>query len=183
MLLVVDRIKDTGLSLEGEEQADIAERHCSHWLGDDVTFVTPLSYRFRAQSVGSIIEVEGALHVGVELTCGRCLKGFRFSLEPDFSVAFVNEKEFSKSVDEDGEVELRADELGLSSFTGEQIDLRETLCEQVLLSLPSQPLCSAECKGLCPECGEDLNRRDCRCEKTPFESKFEALKDFKPDND
>ena len=61
----------------------------------------------------------------------------------------------------DGEVafslEVEADEFA---------DLTEELRECIILSFPSNPLCSEDCKGLCPHCGADLNKGPCHCRPT-----------------
>jgi uncharacterized protein len=38
------------------------------------------------------------------------------------------------------------------------------LRENVLLNLPLQPLCRADCRGLCPHCGVNLNESSCGCQ-------------------
>ena len=48
--------------------------------------------------------------------------------------------------------------MGLSFYTGEDIDLSPFVREQTLLALPLRPLCSEKCRGLCPDCGAELNR-------------------------
>ena len=42
-------------------------------------------------------------------------------------------------------------------FEGGEIHLSEIACEQIFLEIPYQPLCQEDCKGLCPQCGRDLN--------------------------
>ena len=62
---------------------------------------------------------------------------------------------------------------------GDEIDLTHDLEEQVAMSLPLKPLCAEQCKGLCAECGADLNMSSCACSEKAFNFKFSALKDFK----
>lgn len=45
------------------------------------------------------------------------------------------------------------------------IDLTEPIKEDILLTLPSKPLCRKDCKGLCTKCGQDLNDKKCGCKK------------------
>ncbi len=81
--------------------------------------------------------------------------------------------------DEDEEVELTADEMGLTLVEDETISLLEPLQEQVLMALPIQPLCRNDCKGLCAHCGNNMNLGDCGCEEPLFDSRFASLKNFK----
>lgn len=56
-----------------------------------------------------------------------------------------------------------------------EIDAGEELRQGILLALPSKPLCKADCKGLCPKCGRNLNAGPCGCRIEP-PSPFEELK-------
>jgi len=179
--LFIDRIKDSGTVLEGEEQPPEAMRRYARLMGEQLTFLTPLHYRLRALKVDEIVEVEGYLHASFKLTCSRCLGALVQELDTDFAVTFAPDGAFAASQEDEDGVELSADELGLSLYEGDEIDLRETIYEQIVLALPSKQLCSEECKGLCPNCGADLNHGTCQCDPEPFNSKFSALKHFKPD--
>ncbi|PIP30280.1 hypothetical protein COZ22_00680 [bacterium (Candidatus Howlettbacteria) CG_4_10_14_3_um_filter_37_10] len=86
--------------------------------------------------------------VVTEMECSRCLS--LYSLENIISF----EREFSKLPGEDF--------LPIKNF---EIDVSEPLREEILLSLPIKPLCSLKCKGLCPNCGQNLNKAKCKCSK------------------
>ena len=58
------------------------------------------------------------------------------------------------------EIELKLEEIGLLYFRGEEINLQQGIQEQVVMAFPLQPLCAEECKGLCLQCGSDLNRKE-----------------------
>jgi uncharacterized protein len=62
--------------------------------------------------------------------------------------------------------ELREDELSASFYQGDSIDVSALVQEQILLTLPSVPLCKEECKGLCAQCGVNLNQETCECQLT-----------------
>jgi uncharacterized protein len=53
--------------------------------------------------------------------------------------------------------------LGLSYYSTDEIDLAPLIAEQVILALPTRPLCSEDCRGLCEQCGINLNREACDC--------------------
>lgn len=57
-----------------------------------------------------------------------------------------------------------------------QLDLRELCYTEVVLRLPTKHLCREDCKGLCPNCGADLNLGDCGCPKNDIDPRLEALK-------
>ena len=74
------------------------------------------------------------------------------------------------------EIELTAEQMDLIPFNGSRIDLRQAVAEQVLLALPIKPLCSRQCKGLCPRCGLNLNHGPCQCPPQEPAGPFAALK-------
>jgi len=51
--------------------------------------------------------------------------------------------------------------------------------EQVLLALPTRPLCDEDCRGLCPSCGADLNEGDCRCATSHSDPRMAIFRDMK----
>ena len=59
-----------------------------------------------------------------------------------------------------------------------QIDLAPLLREYALLEVPIKALCRQDCRGLCPECGQDLNQSDCGHRPVGGTSAFAALRDF-----
>ena len=79
------------------------------------------------------------------------------------------------------EIELKLEDVGLLYFRGEEINLQQGIQEQVVMALPVQPLCGRNCKGLCPQCGSDLNLKDCKCEREVNSNKFAVLKNLKLD--
>jgi len=74
--------------------------------------------------------------------------------------------------------EVRSEDLDVFPYDGEKIDLEPLLREQFVLAIPFAPLCSEECKGLCPQCGIDRNSGTCNCEK-PIDPRLAALKGLK----
>jgi uncharacterized protein len=88
--------------------------------------------------------------------------------------------------DED-EQELAQEELDLSYYDNDEIDIQALIKEQVLLSVPMKPVCSENCKGICVTCGKDLNAGLCECKEdghdprlAPLQKLKEAMKNKKP---
>src|SRR4029077_12174807 len=71
------------------------------------------------------------------------------------------------------------DAVDAEPFDGKTIDLDPIVREQVLLALPLSVLCKEDCKGLCPECGQDLNERECGHKPANPLNPFAKLKDLK----
>ena len=62
--------------------------------------------------------------------------------------------------------ELTEEELSVSVFDGQALDVDEIVKEQILLAVPTRMLCREDCKGICPECGADRNTGECELRST-----------------
>ena len=65
---------------------------------------------------------------------------------------------------------------------GYMLNLSELVESDILLELPTKMLCKEECKGLCQNCGKDLNEGSCNCKTQFVNPKFAALKDLFSEN-
>jgi uncharacterized protein len=174
----IHKITNEGLWLDFQEKTD-------HWpmiaalLEDGVLeFIEPLSVHLRAIRIRDIIEAEGRLDTRIGLDCSRCLVPFVMPLSAEFELTYTQVLPETEPDDKE-EIELHAEEMRMIRFEGDAIDLRDALQDQILMSLPLQPLCSPECRGLCPRCGANLNEGDCGCDRTPDDSPFAVLKKLK----
>ena len=108
---------------------------------------------------GRQIFFQGSLGGTLEGCCSRCLKDFTFALNKSFD--FVLSPDAAKT---DRKIaELSREDLGLSTYSTEEINLAPLIREQVMLALPTRPLCEESCRGLCGGCGVNLNHEACLC--------------------
>lgn len=127
-----------------------------------VQFVTPIHVQSRLVVMDRTVYVSGDADAQVRLQCVRCLEAIPFPARSSFQVHV--EPQESASGKTPGEWhELHREELDDYCYSGDTINLLELLREQILLALPAYPLCRADCRGLCPQCGADRNRLSCRC--------------------
>jgi len=113
----------------------------------------------RARGVGTFISVEGYLQGAVQLACARCLEAFSLPVREKFR--FFLQSSSGTSGESDEEIELNPEDLDLSFLEGDRVDVQGLLQEQLVLALPSQPLCRDDCRGICQACGADLNHEPC----------------------
>ena len=123
------------------------------------------------------IRVTGRITAPLALSCSRCLADYTSFVDTSFTLFFRKEAAVTASTED--ELELGEMDLMSSTYSGDDIDLTHEIEEQVAMEIPSKPLCSEACKGLCHECGIDLNTSSCSCSKEPVRLAFNALKDFK----
>lgn len=105
--------------------------------------------------------IRGFLSTHVLLTCSRCLKSFGYLVESEF---YVDCTPILKTPIGQ-EHRLYGEELNLHFYRGDTLDMDEIIEGQIHLEMPMAPLCQPDCKGLCSDCGEDLNRGPHACLK------------------
>ena len=90
-----------------------------------------------------------------------------------FELRYVPQTE---AKDGETEREIDDDDLTTSVYRDGTLDVVEMLREQFELALPMKPLCAQSCRGLCPECGANLNRAECGCQPTWEDPRLAPLK-------
>ena len=141
---------------------------------DRVTVVAAPRVTGRIQRSDSKVTVKGEVSAELQVECDRCLKSLPAPVSSTFEVEYV-----TPDVYEAGQAaELIDEDLSLSIFDGEVIDIDELVREQLLLALPAQILCGEDCKGLCPRCGSDRNFVDCKCQEAEVDPRWAGLKEL-----
>jgi uncharacterized protein len=102
----------------------------------------------------------GRLTTTLEQSCSRCLEPFREPVQAGFDIRYLPQSENAGAE----EREVEEDDLSDAFYRDDQIDLRQLMEEQFYLALPMKPLCRVDCKGLCPNCGTNLNDTTCDCD-------------------
>ncbi len=122
----------------------------------------------------STVFIRGSLSANLGIACSRCLEEVNLSVGGDFAYTLVP---LTTETRED--LELQAEDLEVSSYQGDFIDLAPIIYEQIILQIPIKPLCSEDCKGLCPHCGTNLNVASCNCNLEIIDDRLAVLKNFK----
>jgi uncharacterized protein len=127
------------------------------------------------------VSLAGEVCLQIHPLCSSCGTAFSERLEIPLSrhLAPHFEGPREKLLSDEEEVELSAEDLEFSFYHNEEIDLEELLAEEILLAVPMRFLCKETCRGLCPQCGTNLNEKTCACSGTSDLSPFAVLKNFK----
>jgi len=72
-----------------------------------------------------------------------------------------------------------SEELTTPYLEQDRLDLSAWARDVVALSLPERILCKADCAGLCPSCGADLNRGACACPPSEPDSRWSKLAELR----
>jgi len=151
----------------------------THWAGtldaghllkerSDIAGWGPLRADLSVKEAAGAVEVGGRLELELALVCSRCLEHVEHKLEIPFREAFVPAAEGTPDAEDDH----------VHPVSEDKVDLRPYVEENVLLALPFVPLCREDCKGLCPECGQNFNVRECDCRREEIDPRFSALEQF-----
>lgn len=154
LTVYIDAVPPEGTSLEGESPArDVG-------LEDEpkATFGQPVHFGLKLSLVRGKLLVRGRLWTVCRARCDRCLAFF------DMPLLVENVCWFFEDTDSD------------------EIDLTESVREDILLFFPQRFLCSEACKGLCVSCGANLNNGACTCSNDgPTSDPWRALNGFSPE--
>jgi uncharacterized protein len=154
MIVELARLEEPELNVSGA--IEISE---IKWDEEDVEIAEAVKIDFKITKGNAQVRVEGRIKAKLDANCSRCFEKIKLEKEIIFKADFVTKENFPKDL----ELELTKEDLDISVFDGEKLDLAEVVREQMLLSLPTQILCSDSCKGLCGTCWVNLNKQACQC--------------------
>lgn len=136
--------------------------------GLDFTLTGPVRVGGRLQATGEgRYYWQGSLSAEIATECSRCLTAVRAPITAEVGALF-------------SEDDLAADDPDayLLPPNAMEVDLRPAVREELVLAVPAYVLCREDCRGLCPQCGKDLNAGPCGCDPTP-DLRWQALADLK----
>lgn len=130
--------------------------------GQEITFISPIKVIGEVVNAGSVFTVSGNAETVVKLNCSRCLDEFELPFNMSFDAVFAQHNQPDKDNDD------------VRIFSGDEIILDDLIIETLLLELPLKYLCNEKCKGLCTQCGQNLNNGLCGCDKS-VDPRFSVL--------
>jgi uncharacterized protein len=139
----------------------------------DLEVRPPLAVDLTYYRAGLDCVFEGTLAGSGEATCARCAEAFTLPLATRFRVILS-----PRAVMDQENRELSCEDLGFGFYDGDEIDVTNLVHEHVLLALPTRLLCAESCRGLCPQCGTNLNLATCDCAASPTPLRLAVLRDL-----
>lgn len=131
--------------------------------GEDIVLTGPVKADLELTGTAEAILAKGTVAATVQLNCSRCLEPFRLELKAPFEEIYYHTGK--------GEEDW-------IFFAGPVIDLEPEIIKAILLEIPMKALCRENCRGLCPQCGKNLNASLCGCGRENPDPRLAALKDF-----
>lgn len=150
-------LRGGSVTFKGEQIIDLSG------LEAEVALNQPVAVNGTVTNTGDGFLVQGEVVYTYHTNCNRCLE----SISGSGNVQIA--EQFASYTPADSE------EFAYH-FQGDSIELTDCVREQVLLSLPMKYTCNDNCRGLCPQCGQNLNKKDCNCHNDNFNPQFSKLK-------
>jgi uncharacterized protein len=154
MFINTDKISEKGFSI-----SDSIDPDESLLVEDGGYFLENLNFDIFLIRDNNHIKAKGRIRTAVSLQCVRCLEEFELKINSRFDVIL-----FPAYMVEPANVSLGPDDMEYIFYEDNQINLIKILVEQVNLFIPYNPVCDDDCKGICPNCGVNLNYEDCICD-------------------
>jgi uncharacterized protein len=139
----------------------------------DYQFVRAVPVDVSFYRLGSDLLFRGSFAGAVAGTCARCVETYLFTMREPFTFVLKPQSQAA------AERELAAEDLSLSFYSGDEVDLAPLVREAMILALPTRPLCKEDCLGLCPQCGANRNLGACGCRDEWLDPRLEALRSLK----
>jgi uncharacterized protein len=133
------------------DKVNLEERPDEVELAEDIK-VKNIDGKLKITRLEETILVTGEFVAETELTCDRCLETF------DKGIGFNLDREYEIN-------RTTASEEGLYVDKYLNIDITEPVREELIMAIPMKKICQEICKGICSDCGKNLNDKECNCEK------------------
>jgi len=121
------------------------------------------------------IRVNGEVSTSLEVDCARCLQPVVQDVRRSFELLYRPQGADAGRE----EISVTGAEAEIGYYQGEGLLLEDVFREQILLAVPLKVICRQDCKGLCPQCGANLNREQCSCAELAEDPRWAALKDIR----
>jgi uncharacterized protein len=172
MIVDLQQLRESDEPLEVEADFDDARLGIKNHI---MSLRGPVRSRIQVRLSGPQVQVRGQIQGRLGVVCVRCLQAMEHEVQKRFQVEYWPDPEAS----EDEEIELSYQDLEIGFYRNDQLDLSAVVSEQIVFEVPMKPVCRADCKGLCDQCGADLNQGDCGCEKKKDDPRLAVLKELK----
>jgi len=136
--------------------------------------------RAKVTRIGDGLLVQGDVAAEVETECSRCLDRISMPVEGTL------EEHYKPTVDvmtgaPVNRANYEADDAAFEIDTNHMMDLSEPVRQALLVAMPMKPLCRADCKGLCPQCGANWNEGTCDCRTEIVDNRWSGLRELRLD--
>lgn len=141
-------------------------------LDEQIELTEPVRGRVRLVRTNRGILVNARLQTSVRLTCSRCLDLYVEGLPIRFTEEYIPVIDVVSGLP----THIPHESYAFLISERHELDLRPAVREYGVLEIPMKPLCSSNCKGLCPQCGAKLGEQACTCVVEVQDARLAALR-------
>ena len=145
---------------------------------EDFRVVAPVVFVADVRKDAEKVRLVGRVTTTLECDCSRCLDAFAVPIDSAFDLLFLPIAAGAGT----GDREMADDDVGVTYYDDDVIDLGTVMREQFYLALPMKPLCREDCRGLCPVCCVNWNRESCTCRTEWVDPRMEQLRKLRDRN-
>ena len=160
-------------------QRDVAIDVATLDLGEDLVQAAPLTVRVRVARTNRGLIVSGRVRTALAEACARCLAPLRVPIDAPIEEEVLPLIDLQSGLRLDTTAEPEAFRL----TDHHELDLEPLAREAIQLAAPIAPVCRPDCRGLCVECGLDLNAGSHDHGDTPIDPRLAGLLDFRIDDE
>lgn len=203
MKLTVDQIPLAGLKIAFDPKIDWVSELVRDSFPAENPDLESVHGKIDLHRIDQEININGSIRLSLHPHCDRCGEKFEYAFQTPLHIVlspaireaapvkkyYKDKKKKNESDREDWVEEMTdedlsgADDEGFFTYENGRFVLKDVLQECLVLQLPLKFLCAESCKGLCVQCGQNLNAGPCRCKpaveiEEPKESVWDNLKNF-----
>ncbi|MBP8980589.1 MAG: DUF177 domain-containing protein [Syntrophobacterales bacterium] len=172
MKININSIPEEGLELRATKDRTWLPNLFGGTAGDEFTLEEVQVY-CHVSRLSQTVFLDGRLETVIHMVCSRCLEEAELPVNVPFRYTLMPAVEDNRE-----EVELTEEDLEYGVYDGETIDCDPLIYEQIVLQIPMKVLCRDDCRGLCPQCGANLNTGVCSCTEKAVDERLAVLKKF-----
>lgn len=162
-------------SVKGTHQVYRLETDTFDFLVPDWQLSQPLTVSLQAVNEGRYIELSGQAKTVVEGQCSRCLDKVNQKVE----VIIAEQLLYAKDTEQYKHLAIGELEEQFYIYKSDYFDVAPIVREAILAALPMKILCQEDCRGLCLQCGQNLNHGQCKCDTTEIDPRLAILAKLK----
>ena len=133
--------------------------------GEKIEAVEDLNVVGDVTSVGDVLTLRASIKTKLDLKCSRCLEAFIYPIDIEIEERFTNNNEHQN--DEE-----------IIFVDGNILDITEIVENVIISTLPIKRLCTDNCRGLCYQCGKNLNEGSCNCNTNDVDLRLAKLQEL-----
>lgn len=133
--------------------------------GEKIEAVEALTVVGNITSIGDVLTLRASIKTKLDLKCSRCLEAFIYPIDIEIEERFTNNNEHQN--DEE-----------IIFVDGNILDITEIVENVIISTLPIKRLCTDNCRGLCYQCGKNLNEGSCNCNTNDVDLRLAKLQEL-----